>query len=90
MLGEAVFRILTVRAETQSDSTTDEQFWQWLTEVSLWIGRLREWQKAVVQSFEDWPAATPPEVGLREALLGLEDPRDPPELIPQGLKGKIT
>lgn len=87
-LGEAVYKIATVHAETLSDSTQDNDFWQWISDVDDWLQDMAQWQQGVTQAFADWAAAGAPNQGLKTDISGLTGPGAPPT-PPTSLKGKI-
>ena len=88
-LGEAIYQIATVHAETVTDELTDQAFWQWVTEVSAWLTELAEWQQSVDKAFAAWAPVTPTEVALKDALTKAPHPGLPPVQVPTALKGKI-
>ncbi|OKY74266.1 MAG: hypothetical protein BM485_14685 [Desulfobulbaceae bacterium DB1] len=87
-LGEAVYRILTVHAETLSNDGTDHAFWQWVEDVDTWLGRMASWQLGVNQAFSNWAAAGAADLQLKTAITGLQGPGTPPA-PPAQLKGKL-
>ncbi len=87
-LGEAVYNIATVHAETLSDATQDTAFWQWINDVDEWLQEMAAWQQGVTQAFADWAAAGAPDQGLKTAIGALTGPGAPPK-PPTSLKGKI-
>lgn len=87
-LGEAVYKIATVHAETRSDATADSAFWQWVGDVDNWLQDLATWQQGVTQAFADWAAAGAPNQGLKADIAALSGPGAPPS-PPTSLKGKI-
>lgn len=87
-LGEAVYRIITVHAETLSDDGTDHAFWQWVEDVDQWLRRLASWQQGVNTAFTNWAAAGAADLQLKTAITGLQAPGTLPA-PPAGLKGKI-
>lgn len=89
-LGEAVFRIATVRAETVSDSTMDSAFWKWIADVNLWLSALSAWQQGVATAFSNWTPAQQPEKDLKNAITGLQAPGSPPLSGPSKIRGKIV
>jgi hypothetical protein len=88
-LGLAVFRIATVHAETISDSSTEEDFWDWVSEVNAWLLKLETWQEEVVEAFTNWSPTSTEDQNLRTAIIGAESPGSPPAQAPTVLKGKI-
>ncbi|MBV7328175.1 hypothetical protein KFU94_07920 [Chloroflexi bacterium TSY] len=88
-LGQAVFRIATVHAETFSDGGTDDAFWQWITDVNAWLSGLATWQQGVAQAFDDWAPTQPAEQALKDKLIAVPSPGSPPMQPPTNLRGKI-
>lgn len=88
-LGEAVYRTLTVHAETLADNTTDHAFWQWVADVDRWLRDLALWQQGVDQAFTNWAAGGAADLQLKNDISALPGPGTPPA-PPVRLKGKIT
>ena len=88
-LGLAVFSILTVHAETISNLSTDNDFWQWVADVNTWLSELENWQQGVAQAFASWTPVQPAEQDLKTALLAVPSPGSAPTQAPTTLKGKI-
>ncbi|HEY9830332.1 MAG TPA: hypothetical protein V6D26_07125 [Stenomitos sp.] len=88
-LGQAVFRIATVYAETTSDFSLDPAFWQWISNTNAWLQSLSTWQKGVSQALTNWTPTQPAEQALKTALTALPQPGNPPTPAPTLLKGKI-
>lgn len=88
-LGQAVFRIATVHAETTSSSTQDAQFWQWVADVNDWLDDMATWQAAVRTAFNNWTPNGASEVALRNAMLALTSPPAPPVSAPINLRGRV-
>ncbi len=88
-LGQAVFKILTTHAETLSNSSTDNSFWQWVSAVNTWLGKLETWQKGVHQAFDDWAPTQAAEINLRAALIAVVQPGDAPAAPPTSMKGEV-
>lgn len=88
-LGQAVYRIITVHAETESNSSTDEDFWQWVADVNTWLSKLENWQKGVAQAFADWTPTNLNDQALKDAITTLPSPGSSPGLTSGILKGKI-
>lgn len=90
-LGLAVFTILTERAETISDSTTDEDFWAWIEAINAWLLNLSTWQQGIVNAVNNWTPVQPSEQAFKAALIALSNPGPPPQLPPEqrDLKGRI-
>jgi hypothetical protein len=82
-LGLAVYRTLTVDAETVSDSASDAAFWQWVAAVQAWI-------TAVTQAITTWTPSTPSEVALKTALTAVPGPGAPPASAPTSARGRIS
>jgi hypothetical protein len=89
-LGEAVYQILTVHAQTTTSAATDEAFWQWVAGVNTWLAVLAHWQQGVTQAVNAWAAATPVEQALKNAITGLPSPGMPPASAPTSLHGGIA
>jgi hypothetical protein len=88
-LGQAVYRIATVFAETRSDATTDSAFWQWVGQVNDWLADLRAWQQGVADAFATWVPENSSEQQLKKAIQTVPDPGAPPALAPTKLMGKV-
>ncbi|MFZ5758619.1 MAG: hypothetical protein ACOY32_03185 [Thermodesulfobacteriota bacterium] len=88
-LGEAVYRTLTVHAETLADNTTDHTFWQWVADVDRWLRDLALWQQGIDQAFTNWAASGAADLQLKNDISALPGPGTPPA-PPVRLKGKIT
>lgn len=88
-LGEAVFRIATVHAETVADSASDAQFWAWVAGVQTWVTALAAWQTGVRAAFAAWTPTQPAEQALKTALLAVAVPPAPPAAAPTALRGTI-
>lgn len=88
-LGQAVYRIATVHAETVSDETTDATFWQWVADVNAWLSALADWQQDVAQAFANWAPTQPAEQALKTNLVAAPDPGSPPTLTPTNSRGRI-
>jgi hypothetical protein len=89
VLGEAVFRIATVRADVISSSVSDSLFWHWVMDVNTWLTNLRTWQKGIMTAVTDWTPTTLPEQNLKAAITALSNPGEPPAFAPAQMKGKI-
>ncbi|MFH1217120.1 MAG: hypothetical protein V1706_11530 [Pseudomonadota bacterium] len=87
-LGEAVYKIATVHAETLSDDATDHAFWQWVEDVDNWLHKLASWQQGVNQAFSAWAASGTANLQLKSAITALQSPGSLPA-PPEELKGKI-
>lgn len=87
-LGEAVYKIATVHAETFSDGAADSDFWQWVDEVDQWLRDLAAWQNGVSQAFAAWSPPDPAGQSLKAAITALTGPGAVPS-PPTELKGKI-
>ncbi|SRR6266700_5129785 len=81
-LGQAVYNIATLDAETTSDKTIDAAFWQW-------VAALDAWQQGVVQAFNNWQPTQPDGQALKAAILAVPTPQSASVRAPTGLKGKI-
>ena len=81
-LGQAVYNIATMHAETTSDATNDAAFWKW-------VAALDTWQKGVVQAFTAWAPAQPDGQALKTAILAVPTPQSTSAPAPTTLKGKI-
>jgi hypothetical protein len=82
-LGLAVYRTLTVDAETVADGTSDAAFWQWVAAVQAWM-------TAVTQAIAAWVPATAPELALKAALTAVPGPGAPPNSAPTSVTGRIS
>jgi hypothetical protein len=88
-LGQAVFKIATVHAETVANGASDAQFWAWVAGVQAWVTDLAAWQTGVRAAFNAWTPAQPAEQTLKAALLAVPDPPAPPAAAPTALRGTI-
>ena len=89
-LGQAVFRIATVHAQTTSSAAHDVAFWQWITDVAAWLAAVDAWQNGVTAAFTAWTPATAPETALRTQLLAVPAPGAPPAAAPATLSGRVV
>lgn len=87
--GLALYRVMTVQAETKSNAAADAAFWAWIAQVNAWLGAMSVWQKGVAQAFSNWNAVTPQETALKTAITSIASPPAPPVSPPVSLKGKI-
>lgn len=87
-LAEALFKVLTLRAETSSSAAADAAFWQWVSSMHTWAQAMSTWQAGVRQAFQGWAPASAPDVTFKNAVLALPSPGAPPA-APASLKGKI-
>jgi hypothetical protein len=88
-LGQAVFRIATVHAQTNSNAVTDTTFWQWINQVNAWLSALSTWQQGVAQAFANWTPTQPAEQALKTQLVAVPNPGLPPASAPTSLSGRI-
>ena len=88
-LGEAVFIILTSHAKVLSESSLDESFWKWISDVNTWLKEMRKWQKDVSDIFTAWNPVTSEGIALKNAFMNLSTPGDPPASPPEKITGKI-
>lgn len=88
-LGQAVYSILTDHAETTSSLSNDSDFWQWIQLVNAWLKDLSTWQEGVEKSFRDWQPGSEEGKDLKNKLLKLNSPKQPPNSPPKSLRGKI-
>ncbi|KAM3090254.1 hypothetical protein ACKFKG_30145 [Phormidesmis sp. 146-35] len=88
-LGQAVFRIATIHAETNSDPSLDPAFWQWVSETNVWLQSLSTWQRGVAQAFTNWAPTQLAEQNLKAALTAVPQPGNPPSTAPNVLRGEI-
>lgn len=88
-LGQAVYRIATVHAETVSDAGSDAQFWAWVNGVQTWVTALAAWQTGVRAAFNAWTPTLPAEQALRAALLAVAVPPAPPGAAPTAQRGVV-
>lgn len=87
-LGEAVFKIATEHAETLSDATDDNEFWQWVEDVDNWLQNLADWQQGITQAFTSWAAAGAANLSLKTDVTSLTAPGSLPS-PPTSQKGRI-
>jgi hypothetical protein len=88
-LGQSVFRILSVEAQTFSNASSDPAFWVWMAAVNTWLGKLSTWQAGVAAAFNAWAPATTPDQTLKAALVGVAAPGVPPAPAPSSLTGVV-
>jgi hypothetical protein len=88
-LGQAVFRIATVQAQTRSNAASDAAFWQWVGAVTAWLTALDAWQNGVTAAFTAWAPTTAPELALKAALVAVPAPGLPPGVAPVTIVGRI-
>ena len=88
-LGEALFQILTARAETASQAADDEAFWKWVSAVTGYLGAVGAWQQGVRQAVQNWTPADGPGQQLRAAVLALPTPGTAPGPAPIRLAGRL-
>ena len=81
-LGQAVYNIAALDAETTSDKTLDAAFWQW-------VAALDAWQQGMVHAFSNWQPTQPEGLALKAAILAVPTPQSTAAPAPGGLKGKI-
>jgi hypothetical protein len=79
-LGQAVFQIMTERADTSSNSSLDAAFWAWIEYVDTVLATWR-------QAFTDWTPTQPAEQALKASLVPAPPPARP--ALPTALKGEI-
>jgi hypothetical protein len=89
-LGQAIFRIATVHAQTTSGAAQDAAFWTWIAGVAAWLTAVDAWQNGVTAAFTAWAPATAPETALRTALLAVPAPGAPPAPAPTTLGGRVV
>jgi hypothetical protein len=89
-LGQAVFRIATVHAQTTSTAASDAAFWQWVSNVTAWLTAVDAWQNGVTAAFTAWTPTTAPEIALKTALSAVPVPGPPPAAAPAALGGRIV
>jgi hypothetical protein len=70
-LGDAAFRILTVRAETLA---ADPAFFAWISAVDTYVRAVGAWQQGVRQAFSAWSPPDLPGQQLRAAVLAVTAP----------------
>ncbi len=87
-LAEALFQILTTKAEVSSAAAADPAFWQWVTSMVTWAQAMSAWQSSLRTAFQGWAPVNAPDQAFRTAVLGLTSPGAPPA-APASLKGKI-
>lgn len=88
-LGEALFIILTSHAKVFSESSPDDSFWKWISDVNKWLTEMRKWQKGVADIFTAWNPVTAEGIALKTAFMNLSNPGDPPASGPDKITGKI-
>ena len=88
-LGQAIFRIATVHAQTTSSAAQDAAFWAWIAGVGVWLAAVDAWQNGVTAAFTAWVPATPAETALRTAVLAVPVPGVPPAPAPTTLTGRV-
>jgi hypothetical protein len=88
-LGEAVYQILTARAETTAQQPHDPPFWAWVGEVTSYLAALGGWQQGVRQAVQSWTPADLPGQQLKTAILGVAVPGPAPGPAPVGLTGRL-
>jgi len=88
-LGQAVFQILTVDAQTFSNAASDAAFWAWIAAVNAWLGKLSAWQAGVTAAFNAWAPATAPDQTLKAALAAVAAPGAAPAAAPSQLTGVV-
>jgi len=89
-LGQAIYHIAVEHAETTSDTTSDQIFWQWVTDVENWLLSLSRWQQDMAKAFQNWQPTQTDDIAIRDAITHIADPGLPPSRQPTSLKGKIT
>jgi hypothetical protein len=88
-LGEAVFQILSARAETTSGSAQDAVFWTWVTKVTEQLVALTTWQAGVRTAVQNWSPPDSAGIQLRSAILALAVPPAAPATAPAALTGRV-
>ena len=89
-LGQAVFRIATVHAQTTSSAAQDAAFWTWIAGVAAWLTAVDAWQNGVTTAFTTWVPAPAAETALRTAVLAVPAPGAPPAPVPTSLAGRVV
>jgi hypothetical protein len=88
-LGDGVFRILTVKAETFSERALDSAFWDYISGLQTEVEALRAFNTALLQAFIAWnPAVPATTTTFRNTVALLTVPSSTPA-APSSLKGKI-
>lgn len=88
-LGEAVFRILTVDAETFSAAAQDSAFWQFIGNLRDEVEALRVFDAGLKTAFAAWDPLVPATgTALKTAISNLTVP-GPTPTAPASLKGKL-
>jgi hypothetical protein len=88
-LGEAVFKILTVDAETISAAAQDSTFWDFLSALRGEVEQLRTFDAGLKTAFAAWDPAVPASgVTLKNAIALLTVATTTPA-APASLKGKV-
>jgi hypothetical protein len=89
-IGDAVFRILRLRARPTADATTDAAFWQWVADVHARVTAIEAWQQGLAAAFAAWTPASPADVALKQAVSGLPAPSGGFPPPPKSLAGEVV
>jgi len=88
-LGDGVWRILTVDAETFSTTTQDSVFWAFIATLRTEIEQLRAFDAGLKTAFAAWDPTLPASgTTLKTAIAALTVPTSTPA-APTGLTGRI-
>jgi hypothetical protein len=88
-LGDGVFRILTVDAETFSERALDSPFWDYISGLQAEVEALRAFNAALLAAFGAWnPTVPATTTTFRNTVATLTVPSSTPA-APGSLKGKI-
>jgi hypothetical protein len=89
-IGDAVFRILTLRAQPVADATTDPAFWQWVADVHTRVAAIEAWQQGLAAAFTAWTPASPADLALKQAVLHLPAPAAGRPAVPTSVVGEVV
>lgn len=88
-LGDGVYKILTVHAETASAAAQDPAFWAWVTSLRTEVEALRAFEAGVKTAFAAWDPTVPASgTTLKGAIAALTVPGST-AAAPASLKGKV-
>ncbi|MEU4713976.1 hypothetical protein AB0F73_10050 [Micromonospora purpureochromogenes] len=88
-LGDGVWRILTVDAETISSAAQDPMFWAFITNLRTEIEQLRAFDAGLKTAFAAWDPTLPASgTALKTALAALAVPGSTPA-APTRLDGRV-
>ncbi|HEY3000941.1 MAG TPA: hypothetical protein VGJ44_01215 [Kribbellaceae bacterium] len=88
-LGEGIWRILTVDAETISTATQDQTFWDFIGALRTEVEQLRAFDAGLKTAVAAWDPAVPASgTTLQAAIAALTVPSSTPA-APTSLNGKV-